>query len=123
MIVYQIKSSLDELFHLLGILENECISNDLSEIKKGDKIIIRTGAIIPVDGVIADGDAMINEASMTGESLAVHKSEGKAVHAGTVVEEGSIVSEVRSVNDQTRLKKILNPNHQKKIMIKLIRRN
>lgn len=79
----------------------------LSEIKKGDKIRIRTGAIIPVDGVIADGDAMINEASMTGESLAVHKSEGKAVHAGTVVEEGSIVIEVRSINDETRLNKII----------------
>lgn len=50
---------------------------------------------------------MINEASMTGESLAVHKSEGKAVHAGTVVEEGSIVIEVRSVNDETRLNKII----------------
>ena len=79
----------------------------LSEIKKGDKIRIRTGAIIPVDGVIADGDAIINEASITGESLAVHKSEGKAVHAGTVVEEGSIVIEVRSVNDETRLNKII----------------
>ena len=79
----------------------------LSEIKKGDKIRIRTGTIIPVDGVIADGDAIINEASITGESLAVHKSEGKAVHAGTVVEEGSIVIEVRSVNDETRLNKII----------------
>ena len=77
----------------------------LTEIRKGDRIRIRTGAIIPVDGVIADGDAMINEASMTGESLAVHKSEGRAVHAGTVVEEGSIVIEVRSDNDETRLNK------------------
>ena len=80
----------------------------LSEIKKGDKIRIRTGAIIPIDGAIADGDAMINESSMTGESLAVHKSKGKAVHAGTVVEEGSIVIEVHSVNDETRLNKIIN---------------
>ena len=79
----------------------------LSEIKKGDKIRIRTGAIIPIDGVIDEGDAMINESSMTGESLAVHKGEGKAVHAGTVVEEGSIVIEVRSVNDETRLNKII----------------
>ena len=79
----------------------------LTEIKKGDNIRIRTGAIIPVDGVIKYGDAMINEASMTGESLAVHKNEGKAVHAGTVVEEGSIVIEVRSVNDETRLNKII----------------
>ena len=79
----------------------------LSKLEKGDKIRIRTGAIIPVDGVIAEGDAMINEASMTGESLAVHKDNGKAVHAGTVVEEGSIVIEVRSVNDETRLNKII----------------
>ena len=79
----------------------------LTELKKGDRIRIRTGAIIPVDGVITDGDAMINEASMTGESLAVHKGEGKAVHAGTVVEEGSVVIEVRSVNDETRLNKII----------------
>ena len=79
----------------------------LTEVKKGDKIRIRTGAIIPVDGVIADGDAMINEASMTGESMAVHKSKGKAVHAGTVVEEGSVLIEVRSVNDETRLNKII----------------
>ena len=79
----------------------------LTEVKKGDKIRIRTGAIIPIDGVIADGDAMINEASMTGESMAVHKSEGKAVHAGTVVEEGSVLIEVRSVNDETRLNKII----------------
>lgn len=79
----------------------------LSKLEKGDKIRIRTGAIIPVDGVIRDGDAMINEASMTGESLAVHKNEGKAVHAGTVVEEGSILIEVLSVNDETRLNKII----------------
>ncbi len=79
----------------------------LSEIKKHDKIRIRTGAIIPVDGVIADGDGMINESSMTGESLAVHKTVGRAVHAGTVVEEGSIAVEVLSVNDETRLNKII----------------
>ncbi len=79
----------------------------LTEVKKGDKVRIRTGAIIPVDGIIDSGDAMINEASMTGESLAVHKAEGKAVHAGTVVEEGSIVIEVRSTNDDTRLNKII----------------
>ena len=80
----------------------------LSKIKKGDKIRIRTGSMIPIDGVISDGDAMINESSMTGESLAVHKDKGKAVHAGTVVEEGSIIIEVHSVNDETRLNKIIN---------------
>lgn len=80
----------------------------MTKLEKGDHIRVRTGALIPVDGVVVDGDAMINEASMTGESLAVHKGEGKAVHAGTVIEEGSLVIEVRSVNDETRLNKIIN---------------
>ena len=54
------------------------------DIDKGDKIKIHMGDIIPVDGKVVDGEAMVNEASMTGEPLAIHKSEGKTVHAGTV---------------------------------------
>lgn len=84
------------------------ISYPLSQIKKGDTIVVRMGSIIPVDGKIVSGDAMINESSMTGESFAVHKGEGKAVHAGTVVEEGNIHVEVLSVNEDTRLNKIIN---------------
>ena len=108
-----LKSSLALNIDSVWLVEEDDEGNEierqfpLTEIKKGDKIRIRTGAIIPVDGTIADGDAMINEASMTGESLAVHKDVGKAVHAGTVVEEGSIIIEVRSVNDETRLNKII----------------
>lgn len=108
-----LKQSLALNIDSVWLVEEDDEGNDierqfpLTEVKKGDKIRIRTGAIIPVDGVIADGDAMINEASMTGESMAVHKSEGKAVHAGTVVEEGSVLIEVRSVNDETRLNKII----------------
>lgn len=79
----------------------------LSEINKHDIIRIRTGSIIPVDGVITDGDGMINESSMTGESLPVHKTAGRTVHAGTVIEEGSLAIEVLSVNDETRLNKII----------------
>ena len=77
------------------------------EIKKGDKIKIHMGDVIPVDGKVVDGEAMVNEASMTGEPLAVHKSEGKTVHAGTVIEEGNIVVEVYLMNKETRLNKII----------------
>ena len=77
------------------------------DIDKGDKIKIHMGDIIPVDGKVVDGEAMVNEASMTGEPLAVHKSEGKTVHAGTVVEEGKVIVEVYSMNKETRLNKII----------------
>ena len=77
------------------------------DIDKRDKIKIHMGDIIPVDGKVVDGEAMVNEASMTGEPLAVHKSEGKTVHAGTVVEEGNIIVEVYSMNKETRLNKII----------------
>ena len=77
------------------------------EVKKGDKIKVHMGDVIPVDGKVVDGDAMVNEASMTGEPLPVHKSLGKTVHAGTVIEEGNIVVEVFSINKETRLNKII----------------
>ena len=77
------------------------------DIDKGDKIKIHVGDIIPVDGKVVDGEAMVNEASMTGEPLAIHKSEGKTVHAGTVVEEGNVIVEVYSMNKETRLNKII----------------
>ena len=77
------------------------------DINKGDKIKVHMGDIIPVDGKVVDGEGMVNEASMTGEPLAVHKSNGKTVHAGTVMEEGNIVVEVYSMNKETRLNKII----------------
>lgn len=77
------------------------------DIDKGDKIKVHMGDIIPVDGKVVDGEGMVNEASMTGEPLAVHKSEGKTVHAGTVMEEGNIIVEVYSMNKETRLNKII----------------
>ena len=77
------------------------------DISKGDKIKVHMGDVIPVDGKVVDGEGMVNEASMTGEPLAVHKSLGKTVHAGTVIEEGNIVVEVYSMNKETRLNKII----------------
>ena len=77
------------------------------EIKKGDKIKVHMGDIIPADGKVIDGEGMVNESSMTGEPLAVHKKPGKTVHAGTVIEEGNLIVEVYSMNKETRLNKII----------------
>ena len=85
--------------------EKQCPAVD---IKKGDKIKIHMGDIIPVDGKVIDGEGMVNEASMTGEPLAVHKMPGKTVHAGTVIEEGNLIVETYSINKETRLNKIIN---------------
>lgn len=83
------------------------ISHPASEIKKGDRIKIHMGDVIPVDGKVVEGEGMVNESSMTGEPLAVFKTLGKTVHAGTVVEEGNLIIEVYSVNKETRLNKII----------------
>ena len=84
--------------------ERQCPAVDID---KGDKIKIHMGDVIPVDGKVIEGEAMVNEASMTGEPLAVHKRPGKTVHAGTVIEEGNIIVEVYSMNKETRLNKII----------------
>ena len=83
------------------------ITYPLADIKKGDKVKIHMGDMIPVDGKIVDGEGMINESSMTGEPLAVHKDIGKTVNAGTVLEEGNIVIELYSVDQDTRLNNIV----------------
>ena len=84
--------------------EKQCPAVDID---KGDKIKIHMGDVIPVDGKVIEGDGMVNEASMTGEPLAIHKMPGKTVHAGTVVEEGNLIVEVYSMNKETRLNKII----------------
>ncbi|SEF88693.1 ATPase, P-type (transporting), HAD superfamily, subfamily IC/heavy metal translocating P-type ATPase [Eubacterium ruminantium] len=63
---------------------------DINRIRPEDTIIVRTGNMIPLDGLVADGVAEINQASITGESLPVHKEPGGYVYAGTVLEEGEI---------------------------------
>ena len=75
--------------------------------KAGDLLRIRTGTMIPVDGKVREGEAMVNEATMTGEPLAVRKAEGAMVYAGTLVEEGSVAVEVMAVNAQTRIQRIM----------------
>ncbi len=67
---------------------------DVSDVKPGDRIVVRTSNVIPLDGVVVSGEMSVNQASMTGESVPVVKSEGGYVYAGTVVEEGECVISV-----------------------------
>ncbi|QJB56962.1 heavy metal translocating P-type ATPase [Pseudodesulfovibrio sp. zrk46] len=76
------------------------------QLQEGDLVIVRSGARIPVDGVVADGTAMVNQSSMTGEPLSVKRGPGKEVYAGTVVEEGKIIILSEGVGDETRFAKI-----------------
>ncbi len=66
----------------------------VGDIREGDEVVVRTGSMIPLDSIVVSGDAEINQSSLTGESLPVHKSQGSYVYAGTVVEDGSIVIRV-----------------------------
>ncbi len=79
----------------------------LSLIKKGDMVAVRTGNVIPVDGEIIRGEGLVNQASITGEPLAVEKRAGASVFAGTIVEEGELFVEVRAVGSQTKVQNIL----------------
>ena len=79
----------------------------MDQLKVGDCIRVRTGSIIPVDGEITEGEATINESSMTGEPLSVMKSAGTSVFAGTVVDEGTVVVRVRAMSSDTKLQKII----------------
>ena len=80
---------------------------DSASVVPGDHIVIHVGNVIPFDGVVADGEAMINQASMTGESEPVRKEKGGFVYAGTVVEEGELTIEVKAVSGSTRYEKIV----------------
>ena len=79
----------------------------VSQIQKGDRVIVRTGSMIPLDGKVLCGDAMVNQSSMTGESVPVHKSEGAYVYAGTVVEDGECTVEVESIAGSGRYDRIV----------------
>lgn len=86
---------------------NEEVLIPIGELQTGDLIRIRMGSVIPVDGEITEGEAYVNESSMTGEPLAVMKSVNATVFAGTVVEEGTIVVRVRAVSSDTKIQKII----------------
>lgn len=80
---------------------------DSKEIMPEDHVIVHMGNVIPFDGAVLEGEAMVNQASMTGESLPVRKAEGSTVYAGTVVEEGEITFLVKETRGNTRYEKIV----------------
>lgn len=89
------------------VTSGEDVEIPITELQVGDKIRIHTGNIIPIDGIVTDGEATVNEASITGESLPVMKFADTSVYAGTVIEEGSVVVKVRELSSNTKISKII----------------
>lgn len=83
------------------------VSVDAASLAPGDLIAVRTGMPVPVDGEVVRGVAMVNQAALTGEPLAVERSEGDDVFAGTAVEDGEIVVRVRAGAGETKLRSIV----------------
>ena len=79
----------------------------IGQIRPGDQVVVRAGGVIPLDGVVAQGEATINQASLTGESVPVAKRPGSAVYAGTVVEEGECILDVKQASGQGRYDQIV----------------
>ena len=90
------KKSVDDLARTMSldvdkvwtVVQGEEVLLPVNEVKVGAEIVVRTGNMIPLDGKLSSGEAMVNQASMTGESVPVRKTKGSYAYAGTVVEEG-----------------------------------
>lgn len=78
-----------------------------SDIQEGDTVVVRMGNVIPFDGEVDGGEGMVNQASLTGESLPVRRVKGQTVYAGTVLEEGELEILVKAVSGSTRFEKIV----------------
>ena len=87
--------------------EDQEILVESKEVQPGDEVVVRMGTVIPFDGSVTDGEAMVNQASLTGESVPVCKKEGSVAYAGTVVEEGEITIRVKTVGGSSRYDKIV----------------
>ena len=79
----------------------------LEQVRSGDRIVVHTGHVLPLDGILEDGDVMLNQASLTGESVPVAKRPGSAVYAGSVVEEGNCIVRVSSMAGENRYDRIV----------------
>ena len=79
----------------------------IGDVQLGDRMLVRTGSLIPLDGQVVSGEAMVNQASITGESMPVVKRPGSPVYAGTVAEEGQCVVEVQKVQGSGRYDRIV----------------
>ena len=79
----------------------------ISQVKEGDEVLVHVGTMIPLDGIVVEGEAMVNQASMTGESIPVKKETGSYVYAGTALEEGEITICVKKAAGSTRFERIV----------------
>ena len=79
----------------------------LTKVQLGDEIVVRSGNMVPLDGTVIEGEAMVNQAALTGESMPVRKAKGATVYAGTVVEEGECVFLAKAAGGANRYDKIV----------------
>lgn len=108
------KKSVDDLARTMSLnvgkvwlkTEDQAVLVPSGKIKAGDQVIVHMGNVIPFDGEVVDGEAMINQASLTGESVPVRRTTGNYVYAGTVVEEGEVTVDVKAVGGSSRYEKI-----------------
>lgn len=109
------KKSVDDLARSMALKVSKVwLFNDgqeilmpVSEIVPGDMVVVHTGNVIPFDGVVQNGEAMVNQSSLTGESLPVKKELDGYVYAGTVIEEGELTIQVKEVSGSTKYEKIV----------------
>ena len=109
------KKSVDDLARSMSlnvskvwlITEDSEVQVGTDEIKPGDRVRIHMGTVIPFDGIVIEGEAMVNEASLTGESMPVAKHESSYVYAGTVMEEGELTIRVKETSGSTKFEKIV----------------
>ena len=109
------KKSVDDLARSMSlnvskvwlITEDFEVQVGTDEIKPGDRVRIHMGTVIPFDGIVTEGEAMVNEASLTGESMPVAKHESSYVYAGTVMEEGELTIRVKEISGSTKFEKIV----------------
>lgn len=109
------KKSMDDLARCMSLnidrvwlkTGDEEVLTPISRIQAGDEVCVRVGGMIPLDGVVTEGEAMVNQASLTGESIPVAKRPGSAVYAGTVIEEGECVLRVTKQSGTGRYDKIV----------------
>lgn len=109
------KKSVDDLARSMSlnvskvwlITEDSEVQVGTDEIKSGDRVRIHMGTVIPFDGIVTEGEAMVNEASLTGESMPVAKHESSYVYAGTVMEEGELTIRVKETSGSTKFEKIV----------------
>ena len=109
------KKSLDDLARSMALnvdkvwvrAEGGEVLLPLTKVHAGDEIVVRSGNMIPLDGAVIEGEAMVNQAALTGESMPVRKGEGATVYAGTVVEEGECVFVAKAEGGANRYDKIV----------------